>query len=111
MGSLEELCLLTDDNIKTQCRVTHHPGGTINNPNMPAPQPGLHLQAANPGIPVTQCAENNLKLASYDLKYREKTSRIATPVDITLSNVCELREHHNWELAHKNVELPELTSN
>ena len=37
MGSLEELCLLTDDDVETLCKVTHCPDGTINNPNMQAP--------------------------------------------------------------------------
>ena len=78
---------------------------------MPAPQAGLHHQVANPGIPVTQCTENNLNLASYYLKYREKTSRVLTLADITLSNIGELREHCDWESAHRDVELPELTSN
>ena len=38
MGSLEELCLLTDDDIETLFKVTHCPGGTINDPNIPVPQ-------------------------------------------------------------------------
>ena len=29
MGSLEELCLLTDDDVETLCKVTCHPGGTV----------------------------------------------------------------------------------
>ena len=74
-------------------------------------QAGLHPHVANQGILVAQHAENNVKLVSYYLKYRKKTSRSVTLADITLSYVHKLREHHNWELAHKDVELPELTSN
>ena len=111
MGSLEELCLLTDNDDETLCKVTHHPHSTINNPNVRTPQAGLDPQVTNLGILVTQHAENNLKLASYYLKCRKKTSRIVTPADITLSNVHKLREFHDWELAHKDVEPPELTSN
>ena len=97
MGSLEELSLLTDDDVETLCKVTHHPGGTANDPNVPDPQAG-----PQPGHPACQ------KLVSYYLKYREKTSRIATLTDITLSDVHELREHCDWELAHKDVEPPEM---
>ena len=111
MGSLEELHLLTDDDVKTLCTVTHCPSGTIDNSNVPAPQAGLHPQVANLGIMVTQHAKNNLKSASYYLKNRGETSRIVTPADITLSNICTQREHCNWELANKDVELQELTSN
>ena len=109
MGSLEELCLLTDDDVKTLCKVTHCPGST--NSNVAAPKAALHPQVANLGILVAQHAKTNLKLASYYLKYRKKTSRIVTPADITLSNACELREYHDWESAHKDVDLPDLTLN
>ena len=64
MGCLEELHLLTDNYVETLCKVTHCPGRTIKDPNMPAPQAGLHTQVANLGILVTQHAENNLNLVS-----------------------------------------------
>ena len=111
MGSLEELCLLTDDDVETLCKVTHHAGGTTNDDNLPTPETGLHPQIANLGIPVTQCTKNNLKLATYYLKYKGKTSRVVTLAGITISNICELREHHDWEASHQDVELPELTLN
>ena len=72
MGSIEELCLLTDNDVKTLCKVTCHSGSTVNNPNVPAPQTGPHPQVANPGILVMQHTKNNLKLASYYLKYRKR---------------------------------------
>ena len=87
MGSLEELCLQTDNNVKTLCKVIHHPGGTINDPNVSVPETGPHPQIANLGILVTQCTENNLKLASYYLKYKEKTSRaVTTKVSLPTKN-------------------------
>ena len=108
MSSLEELCLLTNDNVETLCKVTCHPGSTINDPNIPTPETGPHSQVANPDILVTQHTE---ELVSYYVKYKEKTSRVVTPEDITLSNVHEPREHHDWEAANQDVELLELTSN
>ena len=110
MGSSGELHLLTNDNVETLCKVTHRPGGTVNNPNVPVPQAGLCPQLAKLGILVAQYTENNLKLASYYLN-REKTSRIATPADSTLIDIHALTEHHDWESAHKDVEPLELTSN
>ena len=79
MGSLEDICLLTNDDVETLYKVTCCPGSTINNPNVPASQSGPHPQVANLGIPATQHGKNNLKLVSYYLKYREKTSRVVTP--------------------------------
>ena len=40
MGSLEEIHLLTDDNVETLCKVTCHPRGTIDDPNVHAPETG-----------------------------------------------------------------------
>ena len=111
MGSLEELHLLTDDDVKTLCKVTCCSGSTMDNPNQPAPKTGLHAQIANPGIPVAQQAKSNLKLVTYYLKYKEKTSRVVTPASITFSNIHELQEHHDWEAAHKDIKPLELTLN
>ena len=111
MSSLEELHLLTNNNVKTLCKVTHHLGSTVNNPIVPTPQSVLHLQVTNPGIPVAQHAKNYLKLVSYYLMYKENTSRAVTLADITLSNIHQQREHCNLEAAHKDVEPPELTLN
>ena len=111
MGSLEELHLLTNTNVEMLCKGTHCPGSMIDNPSLPAPESGPHPQIANLGILVNQHTEKNLKLVTYYLKYKEKTSRVVTLADITLSNICELREHCNLEAAHKNVEPLELTLN
>ena len=67
MGSLEELCLLTDNDVKILCKVTCHPGGTIDDPNLPAPETGLHPQIVDLGNLLTQHAKNNLNLATYYL--------------------------------------------
>ena len=101
MGSLKELRPLTDDDVETLRKVTHCPGSTIDNPNIQAPGTGTHPQIANLGILVAQCTENNLKLATYYLKYKEKTSRVVTLAGITLNIIQQLQEHHNWEVAHK----------
>ena len=111
MGSLEELHLLTNNNVETLCKGTHCPVSTIDDPSLSAPETGPHLKIANLGILVTQHTETNLKLVTYYLKYKEKTSRVVTLAGITLSNICELREHHDLEAAHKDVEPLELTLN
>ena len=38
----------------------------------------------NPGTPVSLRAENNLKNGAYWIRMKEKTSRVVTPVDVTL---------------------------
>ena len=93
IGDLEELRFLTDTEVENLCKVIRRPGGTINDAaGNPVP---------NPGIPVTLRAENNLKLAAYFLRHRKRVSRPVVAADITLVNVCTLRDLRNSEESYK----------
>ena len=120
MNSLAEFAVLTDDEVKNLCKVVRRPGGMMQNPNAAAP-PGADAAAAaaaaaqpaqipNPGLAVTLRAENNLKLACYFLRYKERTSRAVTADMITLASVRELRPYREWEENHKDVEAPEINA-
>ena len=59
LSTLEEIKLLSDDEIESLCKVIHRPGGMI-------PQPGGAAGAAaihNPGVPVNLRACNTLYCA------------------------------------------------
>ena len=120
MNSLAEFAVLTDDEVENLCKVVRRPGGMMQNPNAAAP-PGADAAAAaaaaaqpaqipNPGLAVTLRAENNLKLACYFLRYKERTSRAVTADMITLASVRELRPYREWEENHKDVEAPEINA-
>ena len=64
----------------------------------------------NPGLPVSQRAENNLELMCFYLRYRDRTSRPLDPALITLDNVRGVKYLKEWEEEHKDVEKPELNS-
>ena len=84
---MEELDILTDGDIDILCKVIRIPGGinTITN-------------VTNLGIKVSLRAENNLKLASFFLKHKINTGRVAIATNITLDNVrlfCEINKSKN----------------
>ena len=56
MDSLEEIRLLSDDEVENLCKVIRRFGGTIPGPAPDAPP------VNNPGTPVSLRAENHLKL-------------------------------------------------
>lgn len=109
MTSLDELRLLSDEDVGVLCKVTRRPGGMMNVPGAVAAAGAVPQQMANPGIPVAQRAENNLKLACYFLRFKERTSRAVTPADITLASVRDLREYQEWEKQYEDPEAPELS--
>lgn len=104
LDDLDEFAILTDAEVESLCKVVRHPGGTVPNPQ--AGQPPI----ANPGIAVPQRAENNLKLACYWIRYRQRTSRPYTAAAITLETIRSLRDNKLWEEEHKDVEAPELNT-
>ena len=101
LDSLEELAYMTDDKVENLCKVLRRPGGTIPNPAGGNPLP-------HPGHPVSQRAEDNLQLACYFVRFRQRTSRIALADMITVENVRALRELKAWEKDHTDVEKPEI---
>ena len=76
IGSIEELEILTDGDIENICKVIKKPGGI--NPI---------TNVANIGLQVPLSAKNNLKLASFFLKHKTRTTRVLIPTDITLDSV------------------------
>ena len=95
IDSLDELELLTEDEIESLCKALRRPGGTIANPD--AANPGAPAVIPNPGINVSLRAETNLKLAGWFLKHRTRVSRPKTAALITLQRVRELKEYKNQE--------------
>jgi hypothetical protein len=81
LDDLAEFALLTDAEVENLCKVIRRPGGVIPNPNAAAA--GQPATVANPGIAVSLRAENNLKLACYFLRYKQRASRTVAPADIT----------------------------
>ena len=108
LNELEEFRLLKDEEVQSLCKVVRHPGGTIPNPQ--ATIVGQPATLPNPGLSVSLRAENNLKLACYFLRYRERTSRDVGVQDITLDNVRTLHEHKDWEEAHEDVDAPTINT-
>ena len=81
IDSMEEIKILTDKEIDNLCKVMRRPGGI--NPI---------TNVSNLGFQVSLRAENNLKLASFFIKYETRTGRVAVTNDIILDRVRLLRE-------------------
>src|SRR5688500_4274606 len=89
IDSLAELELFKDSEVENFCKVVRCPGGQIAavaGVAGAAPQPNL-------GIGLSLRAENNMKLATYFLRYKTQTSRATEANDITLANVRSLLDH------------------
>ena len=59
IDSLEELRLLTDNEVENLCKTIRRPGGTVPNPA------GAGAPVPNPGVGVSTVAENNMKMLCY----------------------------------------------
>ena len=103
IDSINELKILTDEEVENLCKAARRPGGQAASPS--AGQEGQQAEVPNRGTAIPLRAENNVKLASYMLKHR--IDRVSRPTDmafITLANaraVRELKEHE------KNYKPPE----
>ena len=73
IDSVDELEMLTEEEIESLCKALRRPGGTIANPD--AGNAGAPAEIPNPGINVSLRAETNLKLAGWFLKHRTRVSR------------------------------------
>ena len=107
LDKLDELKVLTNDEIESLCKVVWRPGGTVPNPNTGGP--GQPATLSNPGEQVLLRAELNLKLACYYLRFKDQTSCVVGPPEINLVIFRELRNHRYWEKFHKDVDAPELS--
>ena len=78
---MEQFEILTAGEINNLCKVIKRPGRI--NPI---------TNVANLRIQVSLRAKNNLKLARYFFKHKVRTGRVEVATNITLDNVCLLRE-------------------
>jgi hypothetical protein len=62
INSINELKILTDTEIENLCKVVHHPGGQVANPN--AAKAGQQSQLLNHSKSISLQAELNIKLAA-----------------------------------------------
>ena len=69
LDTLDELKVLTNDEIESLCKVFWCPGGTAPNPN--AGDPGQPATLSNPGEQVSLREELNLKLSCYYLWFKD----------------------------------------
>lgn len=100
LDSLDEIKLLTDDEIESLCKVVRRPGGTI-----PGPNPG-DAPVNNPGTPINLRAENHLKLLAFYLRHQDRVSRHTNVADVTLDTIRTLRELRDFESAYKAPDDP-----
>ena len=96
IDSLDEIKILSDDDIANLCKLLRRPGGVV---------PGVVNAAGNavpnPGIQVNARAETNLKLVAFFLRHKVRTGRMVTPADVTLPSVRNLRELRDFESTYK----------
>jgi hypothetical protein len=100
IDSLEELQLLSSNDVENLCQTIQNPGGLVNNPN--ANVAGQPQQIRNPGRHVSACAKKNLKLTTYFLRHQEHTSRTIQAADITLQAIRPMTDLLDHENAHDN---------
>ena len=98
---MEEINILTDEEIDNLCKVIRRTGGI--NPI---------TNVANLGIQVSLRAKNNLKLSRFFLKHKVKIGRVAVATNMTLDNIRLLRELKESEKEHKDpVVSPVIDAN
>ena len=89
---LEEIRLLSDDEISNVAKLLRRPGGVV---------PGVVNAAGNavpnPGIQVNARAETNLKLMSFYLRHHVRIGMTVTPADVTLENIRSIRKLRDYE--------------
>ena len=85
LDTLDELKVLTNDEIESICKVVWRPGGTFPNPNSGGP--GQPATLSNPRSQVPLRAELNLKLACYYLWFKDQTSRVVGSPALGLGTV------------------------
>jgi hypothetical protein len=104
LNSLGKIGLLTDGEVVNLCKALRKPGGMVANPE--ALLPNQPAQVPNQGFMVSMRAENNLKLACYYLRHRQRMSRTTVAAQITLENVRAL---HDLKLQQDNHKDPSET--
>lgn len=117
IDSLYELSILTDAECENLCKTIRRPGGMMVNPAVAAAggaaaaaAAGIPAEIPNPGHPCSLRAENNLKLATYFLRFKQRTSRETQAADITVETIRAMRTLKDWEKNHEDVEAPKIDS-
>jgi hypothetical protein len=111
IGSLAEICILSDEEITNLGKLLRRPGGTI--PGVPAEAGDAVPAVPNPGIlQVNERAETIMKLLAFYLRHRVRISRVVTPADVTLDNILRgVRELRDYEPTYKPTEdLPSINA-
>ena len=93
LDSLDEVKLLTDDEIESLCKVIRRPGGSIPGAAGAAP-------VANHGTPDNLRAENHLKLLAFYLRHQDRISRQVEVANITLDTIRAIRELREFESSY-----------
>ena len=93
MDDLQEIKLLSDDELESLIKVIRRPGGTIAG--------AAGAQVANPGVNVNQRAEGHLKLLSFYLRHQERVSRTVNAPDLTLEAIRTVRELREFDSTYK----------
>ena len=106
---MEEIRILTDDEIVNLGKLLRRPGGTI--PGVAAAAGAVAPAVPNPGIQVNARAETKLKLLSFYLRHQARINRTTTPADVTLDNIRTIREMRDFEKTYKASEdLPTINA-
>jgi hypothetical protein len=92
IDSLEEIRLLSDDEISNLAKLLRRPGGVV-----PGQVNATGNAVPNPGIQVNARAETNLKLVAFYLRHQVRIGRTVTPADVTLENIRSIRELRDYE--------------
>ena len=95
IDSLQEICILPDDEIYNLCKLLRRPGGTV--PGAPGEGGAPGAAVPNPGIQVSSRAETNLKLLAIFIRHKACTSRAVAPATVTLDNIRAMRELRDYE--------------
>ena len=116
--SVESLKELDDNAVSNLCKIVRRPGGVIVNPAATPPNNPTAAQIAtaaaqpshisNPGVVVSNRAEDNLKLACYFLRHQERISRTVTPADIQMPALKRLARFREAEMSQKDGEPPAI---
>ena len=96
INSLEEIHLLSDDEITNLGKLLRRPGGTV-----PGAAGVAGPAVPNPGIQVNARAETNMKLLAFYRCHKVRTSRTVTPAAVTLESIRSIRELRDFESTYK----------
>ena len=104
IATLDEIRLLSDNEIESLCKVIRRPGGRL------PPAAGAAAGAAqipNPGVQVNLRAAMNLKLLYFYLRHQVRVSRTVAVASVTLETITTIRELLEFKSTYKNPdELP-----